>query len=68
MARLKAADISVFYSPFIDRWNSLKNSYLSVETIKGQIDEYESLLENTGAFSREQKLWPEKLTEPSPLA
>jgi hypothetical protein len=41
----------------------LKNSTLSVDSVAERIRSYQALFEESGAFAREQQLWPEKCSD-----
>lgn len=63
IARLWENDACNFRSRIKERWNELKNTTLSVDSVAERIRSYQALFEESGAFAREQQLWPEKCSD-----
>ena len=61
--RLWQNDACNFRSRIKERWNELKNTTLSVDSVAERIRTYQTLFEESGAFAREQQLWPEKCSD-----
>lgn len=60
IARLWEGNVSDFRLRMKDRWNELRNTTFSVDSIAERIRNYQYLFEESGVFAREQQLWPEK--------
>ena len=63
IARLWDNDACNFRSRIKERWTELKSTTLSVDSVAERIRSYQSLFEESGAFAREQQLWPEKCSD-----
>ena len=61
--RLWQNDACNFRSRIKERWNELKNTTLSVDSVAERIRTYQTLFEESGAFARELQLWPEKCSD-----
>jgi hypothetical protein len=60
IARLWEGDVCNFRTRMKERWQALKETTLSVDSVAERMYAYQTLFEESGAFAREQQLWPEK--------
>ena len=58
IGRLWERNVDNFRQALIKRWNELKHTTLSPDSVAARINEYQKLFETTGAFAREQERWP----------
>lgn len=58
IGRLWEGNIDNFRQAIIKRWNELKHTTLSPDSVAARIYEYQALFQVTGAFAREQERWP----------
>jgi len=61
------ADVKNAKKTVEDRWNELsaEGGLLSIESVKARIAKYRTYLEETGAWEREKKTWPQAMTPDS---
>lgn len=57
--RLWSGNVGGFKQMLVQRWEQLRHTALSVDSVVGRIRNYEQLFRATGAFAREQERWPE---------
>lgn len=63
IARLWEGDVCNFRARMKDRWQELKETTLSVDSVAERMYTYQNIFEESGAFSRELQLWPEKCSD-----
>ena len=59
IARLWENDVHHFRQSLTQRWDELKRTTLSPDSVAARIHAYQELLESSGAFAREQARWPQ---------
>lgn len=60
ISRLWEGDVCNFRARVKNRWQELRETTLSVDSVAERMHAYQFLFEESGAFAREQQLWPEK--------
>lgn len=60
VSRLWELDVCNFRSRMKGRWEELKHTVFSVDSVSRRIHTYRNLFAESGAFSRELQLWPQK--------
>ena len=63
ISRLWEGDVCDFRARMKDRWEELKETTLSVDSVAERMYTYQELFEESGAFARELQLWPEKCSD-----
>lgn len=58
ISRLWEGNVDNFRQALFKRWNELKHTTLSPDSVAARINEYRALFQTTGAFAREQERWP----------
>lgn len=58
ISRLWEGNVNNFRQTLTQRWNELRHTTLSPDSVAERIYAYQELLENSGAFAREQNRWP----------
>lgn len=63
ITRLWEGNVNGFKQTLMQRWDELKHTSLSPDSIASRIHAYQKLFESSGAFAREQARWPELCAE-----